>query len=536
MLVVGRDEQAAETTRIIFQIYAFSGLRKSRDWYQSFLARPSLGIYFSGSANSHPRSKDALVSNNSVTIIFNGKPVSCRADTSVGVGLWENGVRHISHSHKYGKPRGLTCARGHCTSCLMRIDGEPNVRTCLTPVREGMVVDVQDAGAFYGPPMQKMLTIGGSLFPVGFYYKWFTKPAVLSRFFLDMIRPLTGVGRLPNQSTAVAALPPAEDVPDVPPADLGNLSTLVIGAGPSGLTAALKSKGPVTIIDDHRQPGGQRAAALETLAGPTGAGIERFEILVAAFKRLKQLQEALAEREDIHFRGGMRAIAGYRPNGVVLRNEHHLWTAAFDKLAWTAGALDSLGLFPGNDTPGVIGPRAAYRLLQRDGLNVQGKQVLIIGGGLDFWLTAALLDKLGATVSLVMTESGYQGEVSAAVDRGWQLTTGLQLSNISSLGQHALEATFMPRATTPGPTDSRLNIKAEFAVICHRGKPTYDIPYQLGLDLAAQPDRGGYAPRGGQPDLYDGTLPGGQSLLVCGEAAGALAAEQALGNKKAPSS
>ena len=152
MLVVGRDEQAAETTRIIFQIYAFSGLRKSRDWYQSFLARPSLGIYFSGSANSHPRSKDALVSNNSVTIIFNGKPVSCRADTSVGVGLWENGVRHISHSHKYGKPRGLTCARGHCTSCLMRIDGEPNVRTCLTPVREGMVVDVQDAGAFYVPP------------------------------------------------------------------------------------------------------------------------------------------------------------------------------------------------------------------------------------------------------------------------------------------------------------------------------------------------------------------------------------------------
>ncbi len=149
------------------------------------------------------------MSKDSVTITFAGKPVVCRADTSIGVALWEKGIRHISHSHKYGKPRGLTCARGHCTSCMMRVDGEPNVRTCQTPVREAMVVEIQDAGAFYGPPMQKMLSLGGNLFPVGFYYKWFTKPAILSRFFLDQIRPLTGVGKLPDASKAVAALPPA---------------------------------------------------------------------------------------------------------------------------------------------------------------------------------------------------------------------------------------------------------------------------------------------------------------------------------------
>ncbi len=476
------------------------------------------------------------MSKENVKINFAGKSIVCRTDTSVGVALWEKGIRHISRSPKYGKPRGMSCARGHCTSCLMRVDGEPNVRTCETPVREGMVVEIQDAGAFYGPPMQKMLSIGGSLFPVGFYYKWFTKPAVLSRFFLDQIRPLTGVGRLPNASHAVAALPAGEEVEVLPSSELGNVGHLIIGAGPSGLMEALQADGPVTIIDDNQEPGGQRAAALEALHSTPGTNFDRFEILVAAHKRLTQLKEELADRPDINFRGGVRAIAGYQPSCVVMRDEFKLETASFDCMTWAAGALDSLGLFPGNDTPGVIGPRAAYRLLQRDGLNVQGQRVLVIGGGLDFWLTAALLESRGATVSLVMTETGYQSEVSAAVDRGWQLTTGLQLSNISSRGENALEATFAPGATTPGPAHSHLKIEAQFAVICGRGKPAYDIPYQLGLELTAQPQCGGYAPRGVQAPRFETNLKSGSSLLVCGEATGALPAQQVLDNKKATSS
>jgi 2Fe-2S iron-sulfur cluster binding domain/Pyridine nucleotide-disulphide oxidoreductase len=478
-----------------------------------------------------------LVSSEKLTIIFEGKPLECRHDTSVAVALWENGIRHISHSHKYGNPRGLTCARGHCTACLMRVNGEPNVRTCQTPVLDGMVVDIQDAGAFYGPPMQKILAAGGSLFPVGFYYKWFTKPAFLSRFFLNQIRPLTGVGRLPDSSAAVASLPLADQGEPTPSTDLGNLGTIIIGAGPSGLEAALSAasagEGPVTIIDDHEEPGGQRASAMEYLADLSGPGIERFGALTAAHKRLQNLKDEFSAQPDITFHGGMRAIAGYKPAGLVLRQGHKLFTATFNRLVWAAGALDTLGLFPGNDTPGVVGPRAAYRLLQRDGLNVDGKRVLVIGGGLDLWLTAALLTEKGATVSLVLTESGWQSEVSAAVDRRWQLTTGLQLSTISSHGQDSVEATFAPRASTPGPAHSQLNLKADFAVICGRGKPGYDIPYQLGVDLIAQPELGGYVPRGADSGQYDGALPGGHPFSVLGEAAGELPDQQAAGNRKA---
>src|ERR671914_2681245 len=40
-------------------------------------------------------------------------------------------------------PRGLFCGVGRCSDCLMTIDGEPNVRACLTPVHDGMTIETQ---------------------------------------------------------------------------------------------------------------------------------------------------------------------------------------------------------------------------------------------------------------------------------------------------------------------------------------------------------------------------------------------------------
>lgn len=444
-----------------------------------------------------------------VTLRFEGKPLTCRAGTSVAVALWENGIRHLSHSPKYGRPRGVTCARGTCTACLMRVDGNPNVRTCETEVREGMTVERQDAGACYGPLMQKTLAAGDGVFPVGFYYKWFTRPALLSRCFLQGIRPLTGVGRLP---VGVAAPAPA-------PEDLGRYDTVVVGAGPAGLEAARRAAGRVLVLDDHARPGGQRRDALGALADD---GHGRFRVLEDLRERVERLAAEFPAGGGIEFRGATKVIAGYHPDGLLLRRGETLATATFGELVWAAGALDSLGLFPGNDTPGVIGPRALYRLALRDGLDLQGRDVLVLGGGLDFWLSAALLAARGARVSLVVTETGWHSEVAAAVDLKWPLTTGLRLEEIRGRGDGGVSATLVPGRTAPGPSHSRLRLDADLAVICGRGKPVYDIPYQVGADLELNPDLGGYVPRGSTGDRWNGVLPGGRPLTVVGEAAGTL--------------
>lgn len=454
-----------------------------------------------------------------VTIRFEGKNLTCHADTTVAVALWENGVRHLSHSPKYGRPRGVTCARGQCTACLMRVDGVPNVRVCETPVAEGMTVERQDAGTFYAPLLQKSLEAGGPIFPVGFYYKWFTKPASLSRFFLSRIRPMTGVGRLPD------ATPTADTTPAV---DLGRYATVVVGAGPSGLAAAAAAEGPVLLIDDHDEPGGQRHAAMVEISDAGNISLNRFTLVQAACERMLGASDQVALRPDIEFRGGWRAIAGFAPDGLLLRHGDQLARVACDRLVWAAGGLDTLGLFAGNDTPGLIGPRALYRLVTRDGLDLRDKKILLVGGGLDLWLSACLLAARGARLGLVVTESGWHSEVSAAVDHHWQLTTGLHLAEVKASGSTGIEATFTPEIDAAGAMESHLRLQADLAVVCNRPKPAYDIPLQIGAKLVLKPEAGGYVPDSDDAAAYHTELSSGLHLSMVGEACGALARDQIL--------
>ena len=39
--------------------------------------------------------------------------------------------------------KGIFCAIGRCTDCVMVVDGIPNVRTCITPLKSGMDVRTQ---------------------------------------------------------------------------------------------------------------------------------------------------------------------------------------------------------------------------------------------------------------------------------------------------------------------------------------------------------------------------------------------------------
>ena len=48
--------------------------------------------------------------------------------------------RYTAKTHE---PRGVFCAIGRCTDCVMIVDGKPNIRTCITPLEAGMVVQTQ---------------------------------------------------------------------------------------------------------------------------------------------------------------------------------------------------------------------------------------------------------------------------------------------------------------------------------------------------------------------------------------------------------
>ncbi len=93
----------------------------------------------------------ALDASNTVTIFFDGRPITALKDEPISAALVNAGIVSFRKTDRNGEPRGIFCAIGRCTDCMMIVDGVPNTRTCVTAVREGMHVRTQNGlGGFAG--------------------------------------------------------------------------------------------------------------------------------------------------------------------------------------------------------------------------------------------------------------------------------------------------------------------------------------------------------------------------------------------------
>ena len=82
-----------------------------------------------------------------VTFTYNGAPLEGYAGEPIAMALHAAGVMVHRFTAKRHEPRGVFCAIGRCTDCVMVVDGKPNVRTCMTPLAAGMDVRTQDGVA-----------------------------------------------------------------------------------------------------------------------------------------------------------------------------------------------------------------------------------------------------------------------------------------------------------------------------------------------------------------------------------------------------
>ena len=82
-----------------------------------------------------------------VVFTFDGKPMTGYEGEPVAMALRAAGVLRHRITAKRHEPRGMFCAIGRCTDCVMVVDGRANVRTCMTPLVEGMDVRTQDGVA-----------------------------------------------------------------------------------------------------------------------------------------------------------------------------------------------------------------------------------------------------------------------------------------------------------------------------------------------------------------------------------------------------
>lgn len=78
-----------------------------------------------------------------VSFTYDGQKFQGYEGEPIAAALKAAGIMIHRYTKKEHKPRGIFCAIGRCTDCVMVVDGVPNVRTCVTPLQEGMKVQTQ---------------------------------------------------------------------------------------------------------------------------------------------------------------------------------------------------------------------------------------------------------------------------------------------------------------------------------------------------------------------------------------------------------
>lgn len=318
------------------------------------------------------------VRGDAVEIRIADQKVRAFANESIAAAALASGTRVLSRSLKYHRPRTFFCLEGHCSGCLVRLGGVPNLRACQAPCTPGAEVEGQNA---FPSAEVDLLGAVDFLFSRGLdHHTLMTGSSVLNKLANKVVRQLSGLGKLPAK--------PATELPEVGERDV---DVCVIGGGPAGLAAATACarRGRSTLlVDDQLRPGGSFRA--DPQSGRERADSEVAHAMQAGVEILARSTAIGFFPEDDH---GVLAIMA--PDRLY-RVHARAWI-------WATGGYVVNLPFAENDRPGVIAARAVGRLLVEHGI-VAGDKVCIVEVpevASDTETLAAALERAGAEVTRV---------------------------------------------------------------------------------------------------------------------------------------
>jgi len=421
-----------------------------------------------------------------VTIYLDDKPLKAYANETVAAAIYANGYKEFSKSIKYRRPRGFYCAIGRCSSCMMEVDGVPNVRTCVLPVREGMKIKRQRYLVDNLNPILNQMKLSPEK-----YLTMFTRPNIVYHPAMLVMRQMTGLGTYrkinPEQKLST-------DTGKIP---LMETEFLIIGSGPSGLSAALEAgrQGVECIlVDDKPQLGGQLIKQTHTFFSDVkyAAGKRGFNIGL-------ELVDEISRMENVKTLTGTTAIAYYPDDNTVLLNrDNRIIKVKAKKYLIATGAIEKSLVFENNDLPGVYGAGGIQTLLNVYGVK-PGERGIIIGTGNVALIVAYHLLQAGIEVQGVYAPSfnrvkGYF--VHAAKIRRHGIPIINQHTILKAIGSNSVEGALMTRLDRDyNPIKgSEFKVDCDFICVGVGLTPSYDIIQLFNAKMVNNRNLGGIIP------------------------------------------
>jgi len=270
---------------------------------------------------THPILIDETIA--SVPFYWNDQLFHAKPNEMISSALMAHGVKVFRHHAKDNSPQGIFCANGQCSQCMVIANGLP-VKACMTAVTPDM-----------------------------------------------KILPADGLPVLPQSPPVNTPCKYERRI---------EIEVLIIGAGPSGLSAAImlgEAGADVLLIDDKNHLGGKLVLQTHRFFGSTQAvfaGTRGIDIA-------KKLADQVKSFENIEIWTNSTAIGVFEDKVVdVYRDQSEVVHVKPQVLLIATGARERSLAFPGNTLPGVYGAGAFQTLVNRD-LVKPCQNLFIIGGG-----------------------------------------------------------------------------------------------------------------------------------------------------------
>ena len=288
-----------------------------------------------------------------LTFTFDGKTYQGHPGDTLASALLANNIRLMGRSFKYHRPRGPIAAGSEEPNAIVELRSgarcEPNTRATTAELFDGLTARSQNRWPSLKFDAMAINDRLSPFFAAGFYYKTFMWPkSFWEKIYEPIIRRAAGLGSLSKQ-----------DDPDTYDKGFLHCDLLIIGAGPSGLAAAItaaRSGARVILADEDFRMGGRLNAETYTLGDMSGADWAAKTVSeLAQMPNVRLLtRTTILGALDHGIYSAVERVSDHLPQPLPGKPRQILWRIYSKRAILTTGAIERPIAFENNDRPGIM--------------------------------------------------------------------------------------------------------------------------------------------------------------------------------------